>query len=158
AGTGKELWQDKYETQGATGPAAGFAGPRSSPTVAEGKVVTLGVRGILSCFDAASGKKLWRKDDIRGTPGFQTSSSPIIVDGLCIAQLGGESNGAIVAYELASGNEKWKWSGDGTAYSSPVLLTVSEAKVLVAETARKIVGISVSDGKLLWETPFPVGG
>src|SRR6516162_9540870 len=37
--TGKEIWQDKYEAQGATGPAARFPGPRSSPTVADGKVL-----------------------------------------------------------------------------------------------------------------------
>ena len=155
ATTGKELWQDKYEAQGATGPASGFAGPRSSPAVADGKVVTLGVRGTLSCLDAATGKKLWRKDDFNSSvPRFFTSSSPLIVDGLCIAQLGGERNGAIAAYDLATGNEKWKWSGDGTAYASPVLLALGDSKVIVAETAKKIVAIGVADGKLLWETSF----
>src|SRR6266540_5431448 len=66
AACGKEGWQDKYEAQGATGPASGHAGPRCSPTVADGKVLTLGVRGTLSCTEAASGKKLWRKDDFSG--------------------------------------------------------------------------------------------
>src|SRR5437016_4626315 len=66
AATGKELWKDKYDALGATGPASGFAGPRASPTVVNGKVVTLGVRGVLSCLDAASGKVLWRKDEIKG--------------------------------------------------------------------------------------------
>src|SRR6266436_7419508 len=37
AATGKELWQDKYESLGANPPAASFSGPRSSPTVANGK-------------------------------------------------------------------------------------------------------------------------
>jgi outer membrane protein assembly factor BamB len=54
AATGKELWQDKYESAGATGPASGFSGPRGSPAVADGKVVTHGVRGVLSCLDAAT--------------------------------------------------------------------------------------------------------
>src|SRR5205823_6408917 len=67
AATGKEVWQDKYEAQGATGAAQSFSGPRSSPAVAEGKVVTLGVRSTLSCLDAATGKVLWRKDDFKGT-------------------------------------------------------------------------------------------
>src|SRR6516164_7828256 len=31
AATGKEVWLDKYEAMGATGPSAGFSGPRSSP-------------------------------------------------------------------------------------------------------------------------------
>jgi len=154
AATGKELWQDKYETRGATGPASGFSGPRCTPAVVDGKVVTLGVRGILSCLETATGKKLWRKDDIQATPMFCTSSSPIVVDGLCIAQLGGRSSGAIVAYDLATGKEKWKWTGDGTAYSSPDLLVLGDDKVIVAETTSKIVGVGVADGKLLWQTSF----
>src|SRR5438876_5623138 len=37
AADGKEIWKDKYETGGATGPAQGFPGPRASPAVADGK-------------------------------------------------------------------------------------------------------------------------
>jgi outer membrane protein assembly factor BamB len=154
AATGRELWQDKYAAQGATGPASGFAGPRSSPTVADGKVVTVGVRGTVSCLDAATGKVLWRKDDFKSYPSFFTSSSPIVVDGLCVAQLGGERNGGIAAYDLPTGNEKWKWTSDGTAYASPVLLRLGDDRVLVAETANHIVALSAADGKLLWQTPF----
>jgi outer membrane protein assembly factor BamB len=160
AGTGKEVWKDKYEVAAISGPAAGVhSGPRSSPTVANGKVVTLGVSGILSCLDASSGKKLWRKDDFSGQwPKFYTSSSPIISDSLCIAQLGGESEGGIVAYDLASGDQKWKWTGDGTAYASPVLPSVEGTKMIVTLTAKKIVGVGVADGKLLWEQPFVAQG
>src|SRR5437762_2868606 len=62
---GKELWSDKYDSLGASGPAQGFSGPRSSPAVASGKVVTLGVRGVLSCLDTTTGQKLWRNDDFK---------------------------------------------------------------------------------------------
>src|SRR6185436_3471944 len=109
--TGQEIWQEKYEALGASGAAQSFSGPRSSPTVAEGKVITLGVRGMLSCLEASTGKKLWRKDDIQGYPRFHPSSSPIITDGLCIAQLGGPDNGAVAAYALNTGEQKWRWSG-----------------------------------------------
>jgi outer membrane protein assembly factor BamB len=156
---GKELWQEKYAAQAASGPAAQHSGPRSSPAVADGKVVTIGVGGVLSCVDAVMGKLLWRKDDFSGAwPKFFTASSPIVTGGLCIAQLGGESNGGIVAYDLATGDQKWKWTGDGTAYASPSLLTVEGTKMLVTLTAKKIVGLDVADGKLLWEAPFPVQG
>jgi outer membrane protein assembly factor BamB len=165
ATTGKETWQEKYETKGATAPAAGpHEGPRSSPAVADGKVVTLGVRGVLSCFDAASGKNLWRKDEFKGYwPQFYTSSSPIIVDGLCVAQLGGKENGrgnnksSIVAYELATGAEKWKWDSDATAYASPSVLTVDGTKVIVAETEQNLVAIGAADGKPLWKIPYAIG-
>src|SRR6266446_1815104 len=39
AGSGKELWQDKYTAPTVSGPDSGHGGPRSSPTVANGKVV-----------------------------------------------------------------------------------------------------------------------
>jgi outer membrane protein assembly factor BamB len=159
AATGKEIWQDKCEAKAVTGAASRFPGPRSSPAVVDGKVVTLGVDGTLSCLDAATGKKVWRKEDFKGSlPQFFTSCSPIVVDGLCIVQLGGEKSGAVVAFDLASGNEKWKWDGDGTAYASPVLLTLGDAKAIVAETAGKIVAVGLADGKLLWKTPFPKEG
>ena len=167
AATGKELWQDKYDSLGATGPASGFSGPRCSPAVANGKVVTLGVRGVLSCLDAASGKVLWRKEDFKGFwPSFYPSSSPIIVDGLCIAQLGGKENGsrngpdnsAIVAYDLATGNEKWKFTSDSPAYASPVLMNIGGVKLIAAQTETRMLTVTAVDGKLAWETPYVVQG
>jgi outer membrane protein assembly factor BamB len=159
AASGNQIWQQKYQAQAPPERPAGgpHAGPRSSPTVADGKVVTLGVRATLSCFDAAAGNPLWRKDDFKGaTPRFFASSSPLVVDGRCIAQLGSDSDGAIVAYDLSNGNEKWKWTGDGAAYASPVLLAVGNSKLIVAETAGNIVGLSLAEGKPLWKIPFKV--
>ena len=158
ADTGKEVWRANYESAAAAEPMGRHPGPRSSP-VGEGKVIAYGARGTLSCLDAANGKLVWRKDDFSGTwPRFFTSSSPMILDGMCIAQLGGEEKGGVVAYDLNTGTEKWKWTADGTAYSSPALLTLDGTKMLVAMTAKKVVGIGAADGKLLWEVPFVVQG
>ena len=156
AATGKEIWQDKYEVQPATSPAGGpHAGPRSSPSVADGKVVTLGVRGTLSCLDASTGKKLWRRDDFRAWPRFFTASSPLIVNGLCIAQLGGPDNGALVAYDLDTGSQKWKCDCGCPGYASPVLMDVGGSQLIVALTDSKIIAARAADGKLVWEAPFP---
>ena len=159
AATGQEVWQDKYETEQISGPPAQqFSGPRSSPAVGDGKVVTQGVQAVLSCYDAAAGKLLWRKEDFRGsTPRFATASSPILTAGLCIAELGGDDNGAIVAYDLATGDEKWKWTGDTPAYGSPVLASVDGTQVIVAPTDKNMLAINVADGKLLWQVPFTQG-
>src|SRR6476659_10061085 len=95
AASGKEVWQDKYVTPPVDRPANTFSGPRSSPAVADGKVVTLGGHGILTCHDTA-GKLLWRKDNLK-SPRFATGSSPVIADGLAIVQVGGEGSGGVVA-------------------------------------------------------------
>lgn len=159
AADGKELWRSKYAAQAVTGPAGQHPGPRSSPTVAEGKIVTLGVGGILSCLDADTGKEVWRKDEFpKVVPQFFTAMSPIVVDGLCIAHLGGKDNGAIIAYNLATGDQKWKWTGDGPAYASPVLMTVEGTKQVVLQTEKNVVGVALADGKLLWQAPSAAQG
>jgi outer membrane protein assembly factor BamB len=159
AATGKEQWHDEYSALGANGPAAAYSGPRASPAVADGKVVTLGIHGMLSCYDAASGKKLWQKNDFQGSePKFSTASSPILIGGLCIAQVGVGANGGVVAYDLTTGDIKWKWLGDGPDYASPALMTVGSAKLLIAETSQNVVAVNLADGKKVWETPFAVGG
>jgi outer membrane protein assembly factor BamB len=158
AATGKELWQEKYDALGATGPASGFSGPRASPTVSDGKVVTFGVRGVLSCLDAATGKVLWRNDDFKSYPRFFTAASPLVAGSVCVAQVGGGDSGAVVAFDLASGKEKWKWSSDAPAYASPVVITVGGAKLVIAETETKLAALGLADGKMMWEIPFPVAG
>ncbi|MGA2498050.1 MAG: PQQ-binding-like beta-propeller repeat protein [Tepidisphaeraceae bacterium] len=159
AATGKQVWQDKSPA-GATvgGPASGHPGPRSSPAVADGKVVTLGVGGIVSCLDVATGKVIWRNNEYKAVPRFSTAASPIIVDGLCVVPLGGGGNGAVVAFDLATGKEKWKYAGEGPAYASPVLLTADGVKQVVTMLERSVVGISMADGKLLWQLPAQTGG
>ncbi|MDB5319535.1 MAG: qgdA [Phycisphaerales bacterium] len=153
AADGKQIWQEKYDARGPDGPAGQYPGPRSSPAVADGKVVALGVRGTLSCLDAATGKVLWRKDDT-GYPKFFVSSSPLVFDGTCIAQIGGQGNGAIVAYDLATGAEKWKAAANGTDNASLALMSAGDAKLIVAETEAKVMAVNAADGKVVWETPF----
>lgn len=157
--TGKQIWQTAgYPATAPTGPAASHPGPRSTPAVAEGKVVTLGVAGDLACFDAATGKLLWRNEEYKGAvPRFFTGMSPIVVSGICIAHLGGPATGQFVAFDLTSGNIKWKTAGEGAGYASPMILNVDGAKQVVFQTATKLISLNISDGVQLWEYATPVG-
>ena len=155
AADGALLWQDKYTAPPMTAPASRHPGPRATPAVADGKVVTLGASGTVSCLDAATGKLLWRKDEFPNVvPMFYTAMSPLLVDGLAIAQLGGKGNGGIIAFDLTSGEVKWRWLLEGPEYASPALLTVVGSKQIVTLTEKSLVGVSVADGKLLWSIPF----
>ena len=154
AADGHEIWHDKYPAAAVSGAPSRHPGPRSTPVVADGKVCTLGVGGVLSCLDADKGTVVWRKES-KEHPKFYAASSPIIVDGKCIAEVGTEGDGGIAAYDLADGAEKWKWPGAGPSYASPVLMTVDGVKQIVALTDKSVVGVSAADGKLLWQNPVP---
>ncbi len=156
ANNGREIWKDSYKAGLASGPSASHPGPRSTPIVAEGKIVTLGVNGIISCLDAATGKVLWRNDDFTdGVPVYFTGMSPIFTDGMCIAHLGGPENGKIIAFDLTTGNIKWKCEGDGPSYSSPILMSINEKKQVVVQTDKNLLALASADGKILWQIPTP---
>jgi outer membrane protein assembly factor BamB len=157
--TGKALWESKYPANYVvTGPPSAHPGPRSSPVVANGKICMLGVGGILSCLDAATGAVLWRKqstNDYLGVPfQFDSSMSPIIVDGRCLVHVGGKGSGAVLAFHLNSGASDWKWDGDAPANSSPVVMMAGGKKQLVTLTAKRLIGLDLANGKLLWQAPF----
>jgi len=97
---------------------------------------------------------VWRKDDTGSVPRFSTSSSPLVTDGKVIMQYGGEDKGGMIAYDLKTGDEKWKWPGDGTAYASPVVMTVDKTKLVVAVTGKSVVALTLGDGKKVWDAPY----
>ena len=157
--TGQSIWEAKYPAGRVVGgPAAGHPGPRSTPAVAGSRICTLGVGVILSCFDATNGALLWRKQTAADYLGASTKSdasmSPIVVDGRCILHVGDGTNGAIIAFDVASGEPKWKCDGDGQASSSPVVMTTAGKKQLVTLTAKHLAGLDLANGKLLWQVPF----
>ncbi len=157
ADTGDVVWTEKYAAAFSGKGDQGYPGPRSSPAVADGMVVTFGVNGTLSCLKADSGEKVWRVET-GAVPRFHTSSSPVIADKLVVVQVGGEGGGGVTAYDLATGEAKWKWTDEGSSYASPVLMTVGAAKAVVAETDKSVVALGLADGKSLWKTPFALGG
>jgi outer membrane protein assembly factor BamB len=151
AATGETVWKDKYAAAAVTGPASGYPGPRSTPAVADGKVCTLGVQGVVSCLDAKNGNILWRKET-KQKPMFYTATSPIIVDGKLIIFLG-----KLTAYDLASGDVKWTWSGADTPYGSPVITAVDGVKMIVTPAMGALAGVNLADGKGLWQTKLGGG-
>ena len=71
-----------------------------------------------------------------------------------MVQVGSDRDGSVIAYDLADGKEKWKWSSDGTKYASPMLLTLNGLKAVVVETAGTISAVNLANGELLWSTNF----
>jgi outer membrane protein assembly factor BamB len=82
--------------------------------------------------------------------------SPLLTDGLCIVHVGKKDNGTLLVLDLNTGNEKWKWSGDGPAYSSPSIMKIDGKKHLILQTEKNLMAFDLSDGKVMWQIPTPV--
>jgi outer membrane protein assembly factor BamB len=159
--SGKENWRSEpYPAPYKPGPAApGDRRTRATPAVADGRVFTLGVGGILSCLDVKTGKRLWRKDFITAYPNtaptYGASASPLVDGGLCIASVGGLNKGGVTAFDAATGDVKWSYDTDGPAYGSPILVDLAGERQVVTFTQGSFLGVSAATGKLLWRIPCP---
>jgi outer membrane protein assembly factor BamB len=157
---GKIRWQQQYAAPYKMNEAAvGHGeGPKATPVYANGKLYTFGISGILSAFDAETGKPLWRLDFSKqykeGAPDFGTAMSPVFDKGLLIAHVGGTKLGALTAFDAATGVVKWAWNGDSPAYSSPIVVEMAGVRQVVTQSHSNIVGVAVDSGKLLWKIPF----
>jgi len=157
---GKIRWKQQYAAPYTMNPAAVShgEGPKATPLYANGKLYTFGISGILSAFDAETGKPLWRLDFVRqykdGAPDFGTSASPILDNGLLIVHVGGTKLGALTAFDPGTGTVKWSWDGDSPAYASPIVVNLGGVRQVVTQSHSNIVGVAAASGKLLWKIPF----
>jgi outer membrane protein assembly factor BamB len=158
--TGKQIWRQSYDTPYQMNPAAtGHGkGPKSTPVHDRGRLYTFGITGILSAWQAQDGQLVWRKDfkkDFPATsPDFGAAMSPIVSGDLLIVHAGGSGNGALMALDAARGDVKWSWKGDGPGYASPLIAEFGKTRQVITQSQRHVVGLSLADGRLLWEIPF----
>lgn len=159
-GNGKIIWQQSYAAPYTMHPAAVIhgEGPKSTPVFAGGRLYTLGIGGILTCWDAATGTVRWRREFTKeyraASPDFGAAMSPVVDRGFVIAHVGGHDDGALTAFDAASGEVKWRWTGDGPAYASPIVVEFDGVRQVVTQTQNNIVGVSTTNGQLLWKIPF----
>lgn len=158
--SGRALWSADYPAPYKVNPAAKVhgPGPKSTPIVAEGRVFTLGISGILSCFDAQTGELHWRKEFsqefAQTSPTYGTAMSPLVEQGMLIAHVGGHDGGALRAFDVNTGAVKWSWNGDGPGYASPIIVRVNGADQVVTQSQSAIIGVAAATGTLLWRIPF----
>lgn len=143
---------------GGTG-ALGYAGPRATPTIHEGKVFSLGATGLLNCLDASSGQLLWSVDTLKkhgaSNVNWGKSGSPLIVDDMVVVSVGGADNQSMVAYKLESGDLAWASGQYQSSYASPVLAEIAGVRQVVSVDEGFVTSRRAEDGRPLWEFEWP---
>jgi outer membrane protein assembly factor BamB len=131
------------------------AGPRSTPTLSNGKVFTIGATGIVNVLDAGNGELLWSRNAASDTraelPGWGFTSSPLVVGDVVIVA----TAGSLAAYDVATGELRWLGPEGGSGYSSPHLLTIDRVEQVLFMNGPGVISLEPVDGTLLWELPWP---
>jgi outer membrane protein assembly factor BamB len=156
ANTGKELGATRLDSIHDDNRGDG---PRGTPTVDGDRVYAMTGRGTVACVNATTGKVLWQvtMQSLGGeTPNWGYSES-VLVDGQRVICTPGGSKGALAALDKMTGKLIWqsKEFTDPAHYSSIVPARINNTAQYVQRTEKTVVGISPTDGKLLWETSFP---
>ena len=156
AETGTPLWSYAYDC--VYERVQYEAGPRASVTIDAGRAYSLGTMGHLHCFDAKSGKVLWshdcRNEYAANVPVWGIAGAPLVESDLLIVPIGGKDNACLMAFDKATGQEKWRALKDSVSYSAPIMIEQAGQRVLVYITDQRIVGLEPRTGQVYWEQPF----
>ena len=130
---------------------------RATPCVDEGRVFVAGMRDLLVCLDAATGKELWRVDFMKALesplPAFGFVSSPLVIGGHVYVQAGG----GFVKLVKATGEIAWRVLDDGggmsgSAFSSPYPVELDGVPQILVQTRNDLTGVDPETGTVLWKT------
>ncbi|CAM2006609.1 PQQ-binding-like beta-propeller repeat protein [Acanthopleuribacter pedis] len=137
-------------------------GPRSTPSIAEGKVVALGSYGHLVCLDLKKGNTLWKHDLVgenaeTTVPRFGFSTSPLIDNGQVLVDLPGQNEKGYLAVSLVDGSEVWRGIPAGNGYMSPVAVDFNKNRQYIILSGPQLSGIDAK-GNVLWQTEWTPGG
>lgn len=151
--TGEEIWRyrvsDTYN-----GHDGSHDGPISTPLVDDGRVFGLGPWGHLFALDAATGAEIWAvnvTDDLGGEkPFYGYSTSPVMVDGVLVVEIGAGEGKAIAGMDPDDGTVQWSIGDDKIQYHSPVVAELGGRQLILAIGAKTLFGIDAASGKAIF--------
>jgi len=154
--SGGLLWEHADEALYAT--ALGGEGPRTTPTVVDGRVFTFGGTGILNCLALTTGELLWQRRMAEEAPGslpeWGYAGSPLVHQGMVIVSTGQGDGRSMRAYQVEDGTPVWEGGSQAAGYASPMLCTLAGVPQVIAFNLRFITAHDPENGAVLWEHPW----
>lgn len=153
AKSGKMVWEHTYPAK-FYDPNAGV-GPRSTPTVTNNRVYTLGATGLLKCLNAVTGGEIWAVDlttvgGVRPMWGF--ASSPLVTDGkVVVFTNGGKQGKATAAFDADSGQVVWQAGRGWHGYSSGRRVAIAGIDQILMASNYGLESHDPATGRVLWE-------
>ena len=160
--SGEVNWQSKKAAPFKVGGGGEWhgAGPKAAPLLHGDRVFTMSINGVLTAWDAKSGKELWDADrsaEFEGlkTPYWGATASPIAQGDYVYVHFGNDDDGFLEALDTASGETVWRAAQRvGAAYSSPLILNIQDTEQLVEWNHAGLSAHDLKTGEQLWFYEF----
>jgi outer membrane protein assembly factor BamB len=150
----------KWSVRVAPGFTNNRPGARGTPTWDAGKLYLESGKGLVGCWDAKSGKKLWTRNlsEFKGQPGpWGYAESVLIVGDMAIVTPGGDKT-CLVALDKKTGKTIWKSKPfDAANYTSPLYVVFQKIPMVVVGTAGGLLAVNAKTGKTFWANQFSYG-
>ncbi len=138
-----------------------YASP--TPVLEEGRLYChFGAYGT-ACLDTASGKVLWKNQQLAIRHENGPGSSPVLWDKLLMFHCDGSDVQYVVALDKATGEVAWRTARSGKmdpnpqhkkAYGTPLVVEIGGKPVLVSPGADWLYGYEPASGMELWKVPY----
>jgi outer membrane protein assembly factor BamB len=153
---GSEVWL--YSQAAWFNSSMGGAGPRATPTIADGRVYTVGGTGLFNCLDGGTGKPIWSVDIIADNNGHPIEHgvccSPLVIGDRVIVCPTGNKGALLAAYDRATGKRLWQTGNHAASYSSPMLVELCGVPQIVLLSTWGAESHAPNTGEFLWSFPF----
>jgi outer membrane protein assembly factor BamB len=154
AETGRLIWMQTNKARFVE--IVSGAGPRATPTIAEGRLFTLGGTGVLQCLDPTNGEVLWKHD----LPAefnapvlmWGCTSSPLLIAGRVVVFAGAKGDAGLVAFDAITGEEAWRVASPagGMSYSSAQRIELAGRQQVIFGDAKGLFGVDPLAGNVIW--------
>lgn len=153
---GKLVWK---ATNGAAWKEQ-YPGARSSVTFSDGRIYHENAHGVVTAFDAATGKAQWSVDLLKKFHGENITwglSECLLVDERAVYATAGGRDALMVALDKKSGEVIWKSGSlnESAGYVSPIYIRSGDRRLIVGCSLRNLFCIDASNGKIQWTRPMP---
>ncbi len=167
--TGQLKWIHSYPAR--FYEAMGGLGPRTTPTISEGRVYVAGAAGDALCLDFFTGKVIWSRNLLQdlNIPNviWGQSSSPLVLEDRVIFNPGGPDGDGLMALDPETGKTIWQAAGlskyteenktNHCGYSSPIVMNIHGVEQLIIFEGKGLRSCDIQTGETLWQYSFENG-
>lgn len=162
---GTLLWQ--YTMDGMHTTVPGGTGPRSTPTIHQGRVYACSAVSRVVCLELETGAEIWSQDllqlagveqaEFEALVTWGRAGSPLVLDDQVIVPFGGAaaSSQPLICFDANTGEERWRAGSGQISYSSPSLASLDGVPQILLVSEDQLASYDPATGEELWSTEWP---